>query len=69
MCAGRRSSKLGAMNEHIVSVGLELRVVGDSLIGRAWSGMGAQRDFSGWLGLVAAIDALLADSNGASQEE
>ena len=68
MCACGCSRKLGAMNERTVSVGLELRVVGDSLIGRAWSGMGVQRDFSGWLGLVAAIDALLADSNGASQE-
>jgi hypothetical protein len=68
MCACGGSWKLGAMNERIVSVGLELRVVGDSLIGRAWSGMGAQREFYGWLGLVAAIDALVADSNGASQE-
>jgi hypothetical protein len=39
MCGSGGSWKLGAMDERIVSVGLELRVVGESLIGRAWSGM------------------------------
>jgi len=42
-----------------VTITLELRVAGDSLAGRAVDGAGHARDFSGWLGLVAAIDALV----------
>jgi hypothetical protein len=38
---------------------LELHLADDSMTGRASDGTGAAREFVGWLGLVAAIDALL----------
>lgn len=38
---------------------LELQVTEDSLGGRASDLTGAARDFTGWVGLVAAIDALV----------
>jgi hypothetical protein len=43
-----------------VVIRLELHLADDSLTGRASDGTGAAREFVGWLGLVAAIDALLA---------
>jgi len=42
-----------------ISITLELRQTGESLVGRASDGTSPNRDFSGWLGLVGAIDALL----------
>jgi hypothetical protein len=39
-----------------IKITLELRVAGDSFTGRATDGYGFARDFSGWLGLVAALD-------------
>jgi hypothetical protein len=42
-----------------VVIRLELDLADDSLTGRASDGTGAAREFAGWLGLVAAIDALL----------
>lgn len=50
-------------NEHI-SVSLELDVSGESLTGRARHGTGEARSFAGWLGLLGAIDALLAEKDG-----
>jgi hypothetical protein len=47
-----------------VTIRLELRVAGESLAGRAVDGAGHARDFSGWLGLVAAIDALVPAAKG-----
>jgi hypothetical protein len=38
---------------------LELQLDDDSLTGRASDATGAAKEFVGWLGLVAAIDALL----------
>lgn len=38
---------------------LELQVIEDSLSGRASDAHGAAHDFTGWIGLVAAIDALV----------
>ena len=47
------------MDSKAISIHLELRVGDDeSLTGRA-SCAGAARDFAGWLGLVATIDALV----------
>jgi hypothetical protein len=48
------------MAHQAVVIRLELHLDGDSLTGRASDGAGAAREFVGWLGLVAAIDALLA---------
>ena len=48
-----------AMESTRVHISLELDLEGDTLSGQASDGAGSERDFLGWLGLVAAIDALL----------
>lgn len=56
---GPRRPDAGAMNANPVSISLELRIQEDSFAGRATTDSGQQRDFTGWLGLLAAIEALL----------
>lgn len=41
------------------AIRLEVHLAGDCLTGTATSSTGVERPFSGWLGLIAAIDALL----------
>jgi len=48
------------MTSRAVTITLELRLAGDELDGRASAGSGDGRPFSGWLGLLVAIDSLLA---------
>lgn len=50
-------------NDHI-SLSLELDISGESLTGHARNGTGAARSFAGWLGLLGAIDALVAEKGG-----
>jgi hypothetical protein len=52
------------MSSETLVIRLEIRLDGDSLTGSAYDGA-AERTFSGWLGLVAAIDALV--QSGASR--
>jgi hypothetical protein len=47
------------MTSRAVTITLELRQAGDELDGRASGDTGEDRSFSGWLGLLVAIDALL----------
>ena len=47
------------MTSRAVTITLELRLAGDELDGRASDGTGGDRTFSGWLGLLVAIDAML----------
>lgn len=49
------------MDGTTTTISLELQLDQNSLSGRASNGAGASREFSGWLGLLAAIDALLPD--------
>jgi hypothetical protein len=42
-----------------ISISLELRVQEDSFAGRATTDSGRQRAFTGWIGLMGAIEALL----------
>lgn len=44
----------------------ELEAVGDSLIGRTSRCGGETREFTGWLGLIGALQALLAESDSTS---
>jgi hypothetical protein len=46
-----------------ITVTLELSVAGDSLTGHASDEAGGRRDFSGWLGLISALEALLSASS------
>ena len=47
------------MTSRAVTITLELRLAGDELDGRATDGDGDDRPFSGWLGMLVAIDAML----------
>jgi hypothetical protein len=47
------------MTSRAVTITLDLRLAGDELDGRASDGNGTDRPFSGWLGLLVTIDALL----------
>ena len=47
------------MTSRAVTITLDLRLAGDELDGRASDGTGSDRPFSGWLGLLVTIDALL----------
>jgi hypothetical protein len=47
------------MTSRAVTITLDLRLAGDELDGRASDGSGTDRPFSGWLGLLVTIDALL----------
>jgi hypothetical protein len=46
----------------MINLALELRVADDALTGRVTTPDGNDTDFSGWLGLVATIEALLAEA-------
>jgi hypothetical protein len=47
------------MTSRAVTITLDLRLAGDELDGRASDGSGDERSFTGWLGLLVTIDALL----------
>jgi hypothetical protein len=55
------------MTSRAVTITLELRQAGEELDGRA-SSQGESRPFSGWLGLLVAIDALLSAAPEAGEE-
>ncbi len=55
-------------NDHI-SLSLELDISGESLTGHARNGTGAARSFAGWLGLLGAIDALVAEKGGRASDD
>jgi hypothetical protein len=54
------ASMLCFMTSRAVTITLELRLAGDELDGRASDGIGPERPFSGWLGMLVTIDSLLA---------
>ncbi|HEY5317833.1 MAG TPA: hypothetical protein VIJ20_07625 [Solirubrobacteraceae bacterium] len=47
------------MEPRPIRIRLEIEPAGESLLGRATDDAGTTREFMGWLGLAAAIDALL----------
>ncbi len=49
----------GGMDGTNTAISLEMHLAGDCLTGTATSAAGVERPFRGWLGLIAAIDALL----------
>ncbi|HEX2233787.1 MAG TPA: hypothetical protein VHG69_10535 [Thermoleophilaceae bacterium] len=53
------------MQTRTAAISLELSLDGDSVSGHASDEAGARREFSGWLGLMSAIEALIpTDSQG-----
>jgi hypothetical protein len=59
MCRDAALLDNGAGAGQSVVIRLELQVAGQSLTGRASDATGVEREFSGWIGMVAAVDALL----------
>jgi hypothetical protein len=53
---------LRSVEHRHIHLALELKVADDALTGRVTTPDGTDTDFSGWLGLVATIEALLADA-------
>jgi hypothetical protein len=56
------------MDGTTTTISLELQLDHDWLGGRASNGAGESREFSGWLGLLAAIDALLPDGQAPKED-
>ena len=52
---------LRSVEHRTLNLALELHVADDALTGRVTTADGSDTDFSGWLGLVATIESLLAD--------
>ncbi len=50
------------MEATAVAIHLEIRLDGDLLSGRAYDDHGAVREFTGWIGLVAAVEHLLGEA-------
>lgn len=57
------------MAEKTIRITCELQTVGDSLTGRARRQDGEAREFTGWLGLLGALQALVVDPAGAASGE
>ena len=47
------------MDPRATAIHLEVRLDGDSPVGRAYDERGSAREFAGWMSLVAAIDDLM----------
>jgi hypothetical protein len=54
----------GEVENAVVVIHLELRLAGESLTGRAFDDHGTAHRFDGRLGLLSAIDALIAPESG-----
>ena len=67
MAGGSAAWMLRSVEHRLINLALELRVADDALTGRVTTPDGADTDFSGWLGLVATIEALLADPAGGAE--
>ena len=63
MCGGRLCLKLASMTTVIQ---LELDLDGETVTGHATDAHGARREFSGWMGLMGVLDALLDEARMAS---
>jgi hypothetical protein len=61
MAAAGAGRMLRSVESRNITLALELQVADDALTGRVTTPDGTDTDFSGWLGLVATIEALLAE--------
>ena len=67
MAGGSQPWRLRSVEHRLINLALELRVADDALTGRVTTPDGTDTDFSGWLGLVATIEALLAEPAAAEE--
>jgi hypothetical protein len=61
MAAGGGTWMLRSVDSQQITLALRLQVADDALTGRVTAPDGTDTEFSGWLGLVATIEALLAE--------
>jgi hypothetical protein len=61
MAGGCAAWMLRSVESRNITLALELQVADDALTGRVTAPDGTDTDFSGWLGLVATIEAKLAE--------
>jgi len=66
MCGASRKAKVRAMNDTPLTISLELDMSGDTLNGQAITAHGTTKTFSSWLGMIGALDLLVADNTVAS---
>ena len=60
MCRGACRSMLRPMSVQTVRIVLDVRLDGEEISGHASDGVGQAKPFLGWLGLIAALDGLVA---------
>ena len=61
MCGDLRETKVRAMNDTALTISLQLDTSGDTLNGQAITAQGTTKTFSSWLGMIGALDLLVAD--------
>jgi hypothetical protein len=61
MCGAPRETKVRAMNDTALTISLQLDTSGDTLNGQAITAQGTTKTFSSWLGMIGALDLLVAD--------
>jgi hypothetical protein len=66
MCLGRAWRKLSDVNAATTQITLELELDGDAVHGATVDSRGTRREFSGWIGLMGVLDALLDEARTAS---
>ena len=63
MSGAPRTPKVGPMNNEALTISLQLDMSGDTLNGQAITGQGTTKTFSSWLGMIGALDLLVADGS------
>jgi hypothetical protein len=66
MCLGHARRKLPGVNATTTQITLELELDGDTVSGTTVDSRGTRREFSGWIGLMGVLDALLDEARTAS---
>jgi hypothetical protein len=56
-------TKVRPMNDNGITISLQLDMSGDTLNGQAITGQGTTKTFSSWLGMIGALDLLVADGS------
>jgi hypothetical protein len=63
MCRARRRRMLWLMSVRTKQIAIDVLLDGDEISGRAGDGLGQPKAFQGWLGLLAALDQLLGNTD------
>jgi hypothetical protein len=68
MCASRDPRILFCVTAQTIHLALDVVVTDDQLRGEVCDGVGQPKPFSGWLGLIAALNGLLDTANATDDE-